>query len=54
MDRGAWRATVRGITKSQTWLSDTAQHRMLGGDYVVDQTHLVNRCNEFISLRTFH
>ena len=21
MDRGAWRATVRGVTKSQTWLS---------------------------------
>ena len=21
-DRGAWRATVRGVTKSQTWLSD--------------------------------
>ena len=23
MDRGAWRATVHGVTKSQTWLSDT-------------------------------
>ena len=22
MDRGAWRATVHGVTKSQTWLSD--------------------------------
>ena len=25
MDRGAWRATVHGVTKSQTWLSDWAQ-----------------------------
>ena len=22
MDRGAWRATVPGVSKSQTWLSD--------------------------------
>ena len=27
MDRGAWWATVHGVTKSQTWLSDT--HRYL-------------------------
>ena len=27
MGRGAWQATVRGITKSQTRLSDSAQHR---------------------------
>ena len=40
MDRGVWWATVRGVAKSQTRLSDTAQHRMLGGGYVVDQTHL--------------
>ena len=26
MDRGAWRATVRGIAKSQTWQTDSAQH----------------------------
>ena len=24
MDRGAWRATVHGVTKSRTWLSDLA------------------------------
>ena len=24
MDRGAWRATVHGVTKSRTWLSDWA------------------------------
>ena len=24
MNRGAWRATVHGVTKSQTWLSDWA------------------------------
>ena len=27
MDRGAWRATVHGVTQSQTRLSDQAQHR---------------------------
>ena len=26
MDRGAWRATVPGVTKSQTQLSDQAHH----------------------------
>ena len=26
MDRGAWWATVHGVTKSQTQLSDKAQH----------------------------
>ena len=26
MDRGAWRATVHGVLKSQTHLSDSAQH----------------------------
>ena len=25
MDRGAWRATVHGVTKSQTWLNDWAR-----------------------------
>ena len=26
MDRGDWRATVHGVTKSQIWLSESAQH----------------------------
>ena len=26
MDRGAWQATVHGITKSPTWLSDSTAH----------------------------
>ena len=26
MDRGAWQATIHGITKSQTRLNDQAQH----------------------------
>ena len=26
LDRGAWWATVHGVTKSRTWLSDYAQH----------------------------
>ena len=26
MDRGAWQATVHGVTKGQTQLSDYAQH----------------------------
>ena len=32
MDRGAWRATVHGITKSQTQLSDQAS---MEGNYEV-------------------
>ena len=28
MDRGAWRATVHGVAKSQTWLSNTHTHRL--------------------------
>ena len=27
MDRGAWRATVYGVTKNWTGLSDEAQHK---------------------------
>ena len=30
MDRGAWRATVHGVTKSQTQLSNLAQHNIHG------------------------
>ena len=26
LDRGAWRATVRGVTKSRTWLSTADSH----------------------------
>ena len=29
MDRGAWQATVHGITKNRTRLSDYAQHSIL-------------------------
>ena len=36
MDRGAWWATVHGVTKNQTWLSNTAQH----GDLSTEGTHL--------------
>ena len=28
VDRGAWQATVHGIVKSQTYLSDLAQHNI--------------------------
>ena len=34
LDRGAWWATVHGATKSQTWLSNWAQHRALWIDKV--------------------
>ena len=33
MDRGAWWATVHGVTKSQTRLSNYAQHRPEKGDW---------------------
>ena len=31
MDRGAWRTTVHGVEKSQTQLSNEAQHMELFG-----------------------
>ena len=31
MDRGAWWATVQGVTKSQTQLSNYAQHNVILG-----------------------
>ena len=31
MDRGAWRATVHGVAKRQTGLSDYAQHNIADG-----------------------
>ena len=33
MDREAWRATVHGVTKSQTWLSDWYFHFSLKLDF---------------------
>ena len=36
MDRGAWRATVHGVTKSWTRLSNQAQHSIGGGLSISD------------------
>ena len=36
MDRGAWRATVHGVAKSQTQLNDKAQHILILGLWVSD------------------
>ena len=35
MNRGAWQATVHGVTKSQTRLSDYAQHKELSVSFFV-------------------
>ena len=29
MDRGAWQATVHGLAKNQTWLSNSNPHRIV-------------------------
>ena len=34
MDREAWHAAVRGVTKNRTWLSDWTEHRMFLVAYV--------------------
>ena len=34
MDRGAWRATVRGVTKSPTQLNDCVQHCCRGSPFI--------------------
>ena len=33
IDRGAWRATVYGVAKNRTWLSDQAQHCTTSSQY---------------------
>ena len=33
MDRGAWRATVHGVTESQTWLSNLRMTMLLGNSH---------------------
>ena len=46
MDRGAWRATVRGVSKSQTQLST---HAVMEGNYVLkydsfkSQVHFISK-----------
>ena len=45
MDRGAWQATVYGVTKSQTWLSNYAHHCMC--------THIALRLSYTVSTRNF-
>ena len=45
MDREAWRATVHGVTKSQTWLSDWTEHssgeRIMGNFIKESSWHLL-------------
>ena len=40
MDRGAWWATLHGVTKSQTWLGTHAQNHQLSWSYTPDQQEL--------------
>jgi len=55
MDRGAWRAAVHGVTKSQTRLSDSHTHTREGYSFcifhclgsTVDVFHLVDSCVPF-------
>ena len=37
MDRGAWRATVHGVTKSQTWLKQLGRHHGISISHVINQ-----------------
>ena len=52
MDRRAWSATVHGVTKSQTQLSDYAQHRFI---FIyppeVNLTSFIYEFKPFISIR---
>ena len=39
MDRGAWQATVHGVAKSRTWLSDKHIHFHLGVKVFLSSTN---------------
>ena len=41
MDRGAWRATVCGVAKSQTQLSDLAQHSTGSGKHLAATSSII-------------
>ena len=42
MDRQAWHATVHGVTKSQTWLSDWTELKQSCKDYLCN--HYLDKC----------
>ena len=50
MDRGAWRATVHGVTKSQTRLSKLITHTLLWGLHMGGIIQDLSFGNGFISL----
>ena len=41
MDRGAWRATIHGVAKSQTQLSDLAQHSIGSGKHLAATSSII-------------
>ena len=43
MDKGAWRATVNGVRKSWTWLSDWTQHHP--GMTFISARYLLHHCS---------
>ena len=49
MDRGAWRATVHGVTKSQTRLSKLITHTLLWGLHMGGIIQDLSFGNGFIS-----
>ena len=48
MDRGAWRATVHGVAKSQTQLSDSHTHT-----HTLDDVHVWS-CQVLLKKRVFY
>ena len=50
MDRGAWRVTVHGVTKSRTWLSDSAQHNVTPREGTASSKVLISKGELLITI----
>ena len=53
MDRGAWRATVHGVTKSQTRLCRHASHLLVKPDLCCSGSQQVSRDQSVASMISF-
>ena len=50
MDRGAWRVTVHGVTKSRTRLSDSAQHNVTPREGTASSKVLISKGELLITI----
>ena len=54
MDRGAWRAAIHGVTRSQTWLSDWTELNWTDNSYSLTRNFiLINICDYYRKLQAY-